>query len=262
MTATTTHWTPEGFHTLTPYLHPAADAKLADFLKAAFGATENFRVPRPDGTIMHAQLRIGDSIVELGEVPADYASPKATSFRLFVEDVDAIYGRSIDAGAESLHPPVDQSYGYREAGIKDPAGNYWWVSRALKGGYKAPESQDVEISLLLRGADSFIRFVKDAFGAEELERHASPDGAVRYASMRLGDSVFSLGEAHDRWQPMPGGIHHYVPDVDETYRRALATGAKPHTPPANTPYGDRAACVIDPQGNWWYLATHIGAGGQ
>src|SRR5262249_14469783 len=112
--ATPIHWIPKGFHALTPYLHPTPDAKLIDFLKNAFGAQENFRAARPDGTIMHAELRIGDSMVELGEVPLETPSPKATALGIYVESVDETYRRALDAGAESLYEPDDKPYGQRE----------------------------------------------------------------------------------------------------------------------------------------------------
>lgn len=261
--ATSVHWIPKGFHTLTPYLHPTPEAKLIDFLKNAFGAEENFRAPRPDGTIMHAQLRIGDSIVELGEVPLDTPSPKATALGIYVENVDETYRRALDAGAQSLYEPEDKPYSNREAGIKDPAGNYWFISRALQGeynpqdDYKWPGLSDVMIHFIPRGAPDFIDFLQNAFGAKIESKHATPDGVIRYASIRIGDSLIAVGEAHDQWQPMPGGIHYYVPDVDEAYRRALAAGATSLSAPSEQRYGDRYAGVIDPHGNYWYLATHL-----
>ena len=259
MTPTTkTNWIPKGFHTLTPYLHAPAEARLMDFLRDALGARENFRVPTAIGTIMHAQTVIGDSILELSEVPDDLVCPRATSLRHYVQDVDATYRRALEAGATSLYEPVDQSYGDREAGIKDPAGNYWFLARPVKGEYyKHAGLQDVAPYLFPRGAGAFIEFLQKAFGAEVIERHESPEGVVLHSSVKIGDSIMGMGEAHGQWQPMPGGIHYYIPNVDEVYQRALAAGATSLQAPVDQPYGDRYAGVVDPQGNYWYLATHI-----
>lgn len=251
-------WIREGFHSITPYLHAPAEAKLMEFLKSAFGGKERFRAPRPDGTIMHGEVTIGDTIVEMADVLADFESPKATALWYFVPDVDAVYQRALDAGAVSLSKPVDQTYGDREAGIRDPAGNVWFISRRSNvEGYKSPGQQDVAPYLFPRGGAAFLDFLVKAFGAEVTSRHDSPEGAVVHATVKLGDSTIGMGEAQGQWQPMPGGFHYYVPDVDAVYRRAVEVGGKAHTAPADQPYGDRYACVIDPQGNYWYLATHL-----
>ena len=250
-------WIPAGFHTLTPYLHPLPEHKLTDFLKAAFGAEQQFRTP-PTGPIMHSQLRIGDSIVELAEPPLERPCPRATSFRIFFENVDEVYRRALQAGATSLAEPVDRPYGFREAGIQDPAGNYWFLSRALSGdSYKPAGVPDIEPSLIMRRPVELLEFFEKAFGAEVLGRHFGDDGILHYAAVKLGDSILSVGQARDRWQPMPGGIHYYIPNVDEVYQRALAAGAQSIESPVDKPYGDRSAGIIDPEGNYWYLTTHI-----
>jgi PhnB protein len=258
-TATATvNWIPKGFHTLTPYLHAPAEAKIMDFLRDAFGAVEKFRVPTKIGTIMHAQAQIGDSIVEVSEIPDDYVAPRATSLRTYVQSVDETYRRALAAGATSLYEPVDQSYGDREAGIKDPAGNVWFIARPVRGdNYKHPGLQDVAPYFFPHGAAAFIEFLQKAFGAETIGRHESPEGLLYHASLKIGDSIIGMGEAREQWPTMPGGIHYYIPNVDEVYERALAAGAKSLQAPVDQPYGDRYAGVIDSQGNYWYLATHI-----
>src|SRR5262249_3024230 len=96
---------PQGVHAFTPHLHVPAEAKMMDFLKNVFGATEDFRVPTSTGTIMHGEVRIGDSVIELSEVPDDYVCPRATSLRTYVQSVDETYRRALDAGAVSLYEP-------------------------------------------------------------------------------------------------------------------------------------------------------------
>ena len=118
---------PDGYHSITPFLIVPGAAKLLDFLQQAFEAQELHRMPRPDGTIMHAEVRIGDSLVMMGEPMGD-GQPMFGSLYLYVHDVDAVYKRALQAGATSTSEPADQFYGDRSAGIKDPVGNQWWIA--------------------------------------------------------------------------------------------------------------------------------------
>jgi uncharacterized glyoxalase superfamily protein PhnB len=114
-------------HTVTPYLIVRGVPALLEFLANAFRAEMIERVERPDGSIMHAEVRIGDSVVMMGE-PADEAQVMPASLYLLVDDADAVYARAMEAGAASVREPVDQSYG-RSAGVRDTAGNVWWITR-------------------------------------------------------------------------------------------------------------------------------------
>ena len=118
---------PEGAHTVTPYLVVEGIPKLLDFLKQAFGAQERFRMARPDGGVMHADVMIGDSIVMMGEAMGEW-KPKPGSLYLYVEDVDAVYQRAIDAGGTKVREPSNQFYGDRTGGVIDPCGNYWGIA--------------------------------------------------------------------------------------------------------------------------------------
>ena len=118
---------PEGYHTVTPLLSVKGAGRLIDFMKKAFGATEIYRFPAPDGSVMHAELKIGDSIVMLGEAMKG-ASPMPISLYLYMQDVDATYRAAMDAGGESLEGPTDEFWGDRVATIKDFAGNKWWIA--------------------------------------------------------------------------------------------------------------------------------------
>ncbi|MGE5647704.1 MAG: VOC family protein [Acidobacteriota bacterium] len=122
---------PEGFHTVTPYLFVSGAAKLIDFMKQAFGAKEVERMPTPDGAIMHAQVKIGDSIIMLGDARDQWA-PMPTSLYLYVNDTDAVYKRALQAGGTSLREPADEFYGDRSAGVKDPTGNMWWLATHIE----------------------------------------------------------------------------------------------------------------------------------
>ncbi len=118
---------PEGYHTVTPLLSVKGAARLIDFMKKAFGATETYRFPSPDGSVMHAELKIGDSVVMLGEASKE-APPVPMTLYLYVNDADAMYSAAIAAGGESLEKPSDQFWGDRVATIKDFAGNKWWIA--------------------------------------------------------------------------------------------------------------------------------------
>lgn len=118
---------PEGYHAVTPHLTVPGVANLIDFLKQAFGATEIGRFEGPDGSIMHAEVRIGDSVVMLGEPRGDIKAMPAV-LHLYVHDVDGTYRKAIQAGAKSLREPADQFYGDRSGGVQDAGGNQWWIS--------------------------------------------------------------------------------------------------------------------------------------
>lgn len=116
--------------TVTPYLHPRGAGVLIDFLERAFNAEEIARHEEPAGTVVHAKMRIGDSILEMGEAHGRY-EPMPSMFYMYVGNVDAAYDRAIEAGAKSLFAPADQPYGDRNAGVEDPAGNQWYLAARL-----------------------------------------------------------------------------------------------------------------------------------
>ena len=118
---------PEGYHTVTPYLTVGGVPRLIEFLKQAFDGQEIERVPGPDGAIMHAKVRIGDSVVMMGEARGTW-QPMPGSLYVYVSDTDAVYKRALQAGATSVMEPADQFYGDRNAGVKDPVGNHWWMA--------------------------------------------------------------------------------------------------------------------------------------
>ncbi|MDA4128945.1 MAG: VOC family protein [Thaumarchaeota archaeon] len=122
---------PDGYHTLTPYLVVEDVPKLIDFLKKAFGAKELERTTRPDGTVRHAELRIGDSVVMMAEARGE-SKPMPCMLYVYTEDTNATYERAIKAGATSLMEPADQFYGDRNAGVKDPVGNSWWLATRME----------------------------------------------------------------------------------------------------------------------------------
>jgi PhnB protein len=126
---------PEGYHAITPYLVVKNGAQAIDFYKKIFGATEVMRMPMPDGRIGHAQLRIGDSHImladefpERGNVGPQSLGNSTVGILVYVDDCDATYKKSIDAGATVLQPIQDQFYGDRSGTIQDPFGHKWTIA--------------------------------------------------------------------------------------------------------------------------------------
>lgn len=100
-------------------------------MKDAFDATESERMDAPDGKIMHAQATIGDSIIMLTDGSGRF-EPTPASLYLYVHNVDATYQRALHAGATSLMEPMNQFYGDRSCGVKDPCGNFWWIATHIE----------------------------------------------------------------------------------------------------------------------------------
>jgi len=119
------------FRSVTPYLHPLRAPVMIEFLQKAFGGEEVYRAQSPDGVVHHAQVRIGDSIIGMGDAHGPY-QPMPCTLHLYVPDADAAYERAIRAGAKSIQPVADQPYGDRSGGVTDPFGNRWFVATHIK----------------------------------------------------------------------------------------------------------------------------------
>jgi len=253
---------PDGFHTLTPYLVCEGVGRVLKFVTEAFGAEETFRMAREDGTIAHASVRIGDSMVEMGEPIGEWKA-RLAGLHMYVADVGEAYRRAVAAGGKPLYEPKDMVYGDREGGVKDPAGNDWFMATHKReaGGqpanHFAPEGfRSVTAGLAVSGAAAMLEFLKKVFGANVVDKNEGPNGVVGHATVRIGDSVLECSEAHGEWGPRAVAIHVYVPDVDAVYRSALAAGATSIEEPKDQFYGERGGAVIDAWENHWYIATH------
>jgi PhnB protein len=126
---------PEGYHTVTPSLTIRDAARAIEFYRQAFGATELMRMPGPGGKIMHAEIRIGDSIVMLSDEFPDMASRSPESLGgtpgslfLYVEDVDAVMARATKAGAKVTLPAQEMFWGDRFGHVVDPFGHAWGIA--------------------------------------------------------------------------------------------------------------------------------------
>ena len=246
----------EGFHTVTPYLAVKEAPQLIEFVKEAFGAEGKIYGIGSEGGL-HAEYKIGDSIVMIGGGEAWRGTPMPTALHLYVDDVDAVYQRALDAGATSMNGPIED-HGERVAGVKDLSGNEWYIAKRLSGSHTDEGLHNVNVYLHPLGTDRMIEFLKPAFGASEVAVYRlEPGGPVVHAKIKIGDSVLEMGEAHGPFQPMPTMFFLYVDDVDAWYRRAVASGATSMSEPADQGYGARVAGVSDPFGNTWYIATPI-----
>lgn len=246
-----------GFPNIAPYILVHGAAKFLDFLVSAFQGTERIRVPKPDGSIMHAEVAIGDSIIELSDANEQYP-PRPATTHLYVPDPDVTYASAIQAGATPVYPVADQPWGDRQGCVKDPFGNVWYIAAPKDWVPSAEGIRAVQPFLHLRDAHTVIPFLEAAFGAEALGVAKSPEGLVLHATIMIAGATLEIDEAHGEFQPMPAYLHVYVPDTDAIYAQALRAGAAGVTPPANAPYGDRAATVKDPFGNTWFFATFLG----
>ena len=247
-----------GFNNIVPYILVAGAERFIEFLKSAFGGTERIRVPWPDGSVMHADVAIGNSVIELADANEQFAARQAF-VHLYVDDADATYKRALEAGAKSVYKVEDQPWGDRQGCVKDEFGNVWYIATA-KGWTPGPEGLlTVQPFLHLRNADRMIPFAEAAFRAETLGVAKSDDGKVLHGTIRIGKATFEIDEANDDADVKPCYLHVYVPDVDAIYAEAMRAGAISVEAPVDKPYGERAASVTDLFGNMWFLATYTGA---
>lgn len=151
---------PEGYRTATPYLIIKGAADAIDFYKRAFGATELLRMADPQGRVGHAEIKIGDSVIMLADEHPDmgYRGPRSlggssVSILLYLEDVDEVFARAVEAGAKPLREIANQFYGDRSGTLEDPFGHVWTV---------ATHVEDVPPEELERRAEAAMRSAKRA----------------------------------------------------------------------------------------------------
>ncbi len=250
-----------GFNNIAPYILVNGAAGFIEFLQAAFAGVERVRVPRPDGSVMHAEIGIGNSAIELADANQQHP-PRPAVVHLYVDSADATYARARQAGAQSVYPVADQPWGDRQGCVRDGFGNVWYV--AMPNGWEpGPEGlRSVQPFLHLRDAHTMIPFLESAFGAEVLGIAKSPEGKLLHSTVKIGIATLEVNEAHGEFRTAPCALHVYVPDTDALYAQALRAGATSVEPPADKPYGDRSAAVKDPFGNTWFLATYLGPAGM
>ena len=122
---------PPGYHAVTPWIVSTQTAAVIDFLKKAFGAFEIARVSNPDGSIGHAEVRIGDAIVMMFDVPGMTRATPAY-LRLYVDDADRVFRQALDAGASAVTEITELFWGDRVGRVRDPFGNVWWIQQRVE----------------------------------------------------------------------------------------------------------------------------------
>ena len=143
-------------------------------------------------------------------------------------------------------------------GLRDPAGNLWFIATHLAGvSYKPEILQELNTYYSVKDAGRFLDFLEHAFGAEVIEKEVSSAGTILHAKVRIGDTVVELSEGRAPWGPRAVAHHYYVENCDAVFARGLANGCKELQPMANQAYGDRSGSLLDSWGNYWFIATHL-----
>jgi PhnB protein len=151
---------PEGYHTLTPFLTVRDAVRAIDFYKQAFGAVERGAMKSPDGKIMHAELRIGDSIIMLSDEFPEFGSLSPQSIggsgmglHIYLEDVDSAFDRAVKAGAKVEMPVADMFWGDRYGKLADPFGHKWSIGTHIR---------DLSVKDIEKGQEEFMKMPKSA----------------------------------------------------------------------------------------------------
>ncbi|MBX9627576.1 MAG: VOC family protein [Gemmataceae bacterium] len=145
---------PDGYHAVTPYLTVRGAAQAIEFYKAAFGAEELFRLGGPDGSVGHAEIKVGDSVLMLGDenpqwgAKAPDAGGSPVGLMVYVPDVDAVFAAAVAAGAAVRKAVQDQFYGDRSGTVTDPFGHTWTA---------ATHVEDVSPEEMGRRADEWMQ---------------------------------------------------------------------------------------------------------
>jgi PhnB protein len=154
---------PPGYTTVAPWIVTPDTGKLLEFVKAVFGGVELGRVPLEDGSIGHAEIRVGDTVV-LAFDRRDGWPAMPSLLRVFVDDADAAVERAVAAGAGVVTAPATQAFGQRGGRVRDPFGNIWWISAVV-------EDVPVEVGLRRLGEPRYAEAMRDA--QETLDRELS-----------------------------------------------------------------------------------------
>lgn len=178
-----------------------------------------------------------------------------------VDDLEALY-ETLRAKQAVLRSPIIEGKGGKQVVLEDPSGNpielFEPKNRSVSSADYKPEGYaTVTPYLAIRQADELVGFLKKVFDAKEHRLMRGEDGSIMHGEIRIGDSLVMIGDVQDRYEPFPGMLKVYVPDVDETYKKALEKGATSVEEPADRDYGDRRAAFSDPSGNRWYIASKL-----
>ena len=252
---------PTGYSSVSPWLITRDTNALFEFITAAFGAEEIDRVVGADGSIGHAEARIGDSVVlAFDSRPHWPATP--SYLRLYTHDADAAFHAALAAGATTVSVLDNSAWGDRGARIQDPLGNIWWIMSHMEdvsdgvshipAGYRS-----VEPWIITSSTPELLDFITAAFAAQEAFRVPTDDGSIGHAEARIGDSNILAFDSRPGWPPTPAFLRVYVDDGDATFAAALAAGATPVTDMTEMFWGEEVGRVRDPLGNLWWIHCRV-----
>lgn len=126
-------WKPDGYSTVSPYLVVSGAQQVIDFLVEVFAAEPLRRFEMPDGSIMHAEVRVGDTVIMMGEAGGEWPADPS-NLHVYVRDVDATYARALEAGGVPVEAPSRKGDDPdRRGGVRDPGGNTWWIATQVGG---------------------------------------------------------------------------------------------------------------------------------
>lgn len=176
---------PEGARTVTPYLTVKGATKALAFYKAAFGATELVRMPGPGGMLMHAEIRIGDSLVYFADAFPPGQSPlelggTPIALHLYVEDCDFWFARAVKAGCRVVMPLADQFWGDRFGQVQDPFGHLWSIATHVAD--PTPEQMQAAMAAMVDMARPARKKPRAKPVARKPARKAVPKSAARKAT--------------------------------------------------------------------------------
>lgn len=181
--------------------------------------------------------------------------------QLQVEDLKSLY-KNLKAKEITFRSSIIQGKGGSQVILEDPSGNPIELFEPKKktvpsNDFKPKGYSTITPYLAIKNADRLVGFLKKVFNAEEHRIMRGEDGSFMHGEFRIGDSLLMIGDVQDRYDPFPGMLYVYIPDVDETYNKALAEGATSVEEPETQDYGDRRAAFSDPSGNRWYIASQL-----
>jgi uncharacterized glyoxalase superfamily protein PhnB len=215
---------------------------------------------RQDGSVAHADLSFGPSGIGVSSRKA--SSPESPwahvpqGLYIVVSDPDAIYGRARAAGADVAVAIVDQPYGSREFGLRDPEGHLWgFGTYAMSQGSGAPQLYP---EVLYRNAVGAVEWLENAVGFRRSLIVPGEAGSIKHAELRFGDGVMFVGSTPESSEFR--GLTHFsnlrVADPDAHFARATSAGATIVMEPQMSPFGARFYAARDPEGFLWWVSTY------
>jgi uncharacterized glyoxalase superfamily protein PhnB len=237
------------------------DARAAiDWLIQAFGFRKHAEHEGPNGTIAHAELTFGPSVVGISSAAPPTSDNPWSHIRqgiyACVPDIDAHYERAKSAGADIVMPIRDMDYGSREYAARDSEGHIWsFGTYEMARGDGAPT---LFPELHYNDCRTALAFLERAFGFMKTFEVPGPDGRLVHAELKLGDSALFVGTfpRDPKWVGLAELVCAFVEDPDQHHLRSKAGGATIVTPPTDTPFGARQYSARDPEGFVWLFGTY------